>query len=137
MKLPLLILLFVMSLLGSACDRLNFEQYRIAGGAGNADITERVKSILQEVADKTALKDSTSTSKAPDTIVFYMEPDVKNFRVDLGARVYGEDILVDLVGGFGPKLPTFEQAKQLLLPALSAEFGSKVSVPQPRIPIPH
>jgi hypothetical protein len=118
-------LLFIAALL-SACDTVNLEQYRIAGGAhGDA---ANVKRILHSVAGQTGLVDSTSTSRAPRTIVFYTQANVQNFRVDLGARIVAQDILIDLNAGFGPTPPEFRKAEELLTPALSSEFGSRLTI---------
>ena len=118
-------LVFV-ALLLSACDTLNIQQYRVASGAGRD--AAKVKQVLHSVASQTRLVDRTSTSRAPHTLVFYTQPDVQHFRVDLGARILGPDIIVDLNGGFGPARPEFKQALRLLTPALSSEFGPRLTV---------
>ncbi|MGC2626200.1 MAG: hypothetical protein WA269_05120 [Candidatus Udaeobacter sp.] len=110
----------------SACDTLNIQQYRVAGGA-HRDVA-KVKRVLHDVANQTGLVDRTSTSRAPRTVVFYTQPDVQHFRVDLGARILGDDVVVDLNGGFGPARPEFKQAAHLLTPALSGELGSRLTV---------
>jgi hypothetical protein len=111
-----------------ACDTVNVQQYRIAGGAHRD--AAKVKQILHSVASQTGLVESTSTSRAPHTLVFYTQPNVQHFRVDLGARIVAEDILVDLNAGFGPTPSEFKQAERLLTPALSSEFGPRVSIAQ-------
>jgi hypothetical protein len=121
-------LVFV-ALLLSGCDTVNIQQYRIAGTARRD--TGKVKYVLHSVASRTGLIDRTSTSRAPQTLVFYTQPDVQHFRVDLGARMRGDDIIVDLNGGFGPARPEFKQALHLLTPALSSEFGSRLTVMPP------
>jgi hypothetical protein len=113
----------------SACDTLNIQQYRVAGGAHRD--SAKVKRVLRDVASQTGLVDRTSTSRAPRTVVFYTQSDVQHFRVDLGARILGDDIVVDLNGGFGPARPEFKQAARLLTPALSSEFGSRLTVMPP------
>jgi hypothetical protein len=110
----------------TACDTLNIQQYRIAHGTHRD--TAKVKQALHSVASQTGLVDRTSTSRAAHTIVFYTQPDVQHFRVDLGARTLGDDIVVDLNGGFGPARPEFKQALGLLTPALSNGFGSRLTV---------
>jgi hypothetical protein len=122
-------LAFIAALLLSACDTVNIQQYRIAGGAHRD--TAKVKRVLHTVASQTGLVDSTSTSRAPQTVVFYMQPNVQHFRVDLGARVVADDIVVDLNAGFGPTPGEFKQAERLLTPALSSEFGSRLTVLPP------
>jgi hypothetical protein len=127
--------LVFIALLLSACDTVNLQQYRIAGGA-HKDVAS-VKRVLHSVASQTGLVDRTSTSKVPRTIVFYTQPEVQHFAVDLGARTVGADIVVDLYAGFGPIPQEFRQAQRLLTPALSEEFGSRLSLmpPNPGVPI--
>jgi hypothetical protein len=114
------------TLLLCSCDTVNFQQYRVAGGAQRD--TAMVKRVLHDVASQTGLVDRTSTSRAPHTIVFYSQPDVQHFRVDLGARVLDSDIIVDLNGGFGPARPEFKQALHSLTLALSSQFGARLTV---------
>jgi hypothetical protein len=118
--------LALIALLLSACDTVNIQQYRVAGGT-HRDVT-KVKQLLHSVASDTGLVDSTSTSRAPRTIVFYTQPNVQHFRVDLGARAVAEDIVVDLNAGFGPTPPEFKKAERLLTPALASEFGSRLHI---------
>ena len=108
-------LVFVALLLG-ACDTLNIQQYRIAGAASRD--TAKVKQVLHSVANQTNLVDRTSTSRAPHTLVFYTQPNVEHFRVDLAACRVSDEIVVDLNGGFGPARSEFKQALHLLTPAL-------------------
>ncbi|MBI3852607.1 MAG: hypothetical protein HY298_20310 [Verrucomicrobia bacterium] len=127
----LIVVLFVVG-----CDTMNWQQYRIAGVAAGSPDAAKLRSALQTVADKAGLKDRTAESRVPETLFFYTQPEVRNFRVDLGARFYRDDVLIDLVGGFGPTPPAYKQAKRLLMPTLSAEFGSRLSNPQPFVQIP-
>ena len=122
----ILSLLFVLFL--SGCDTVNVEQFRIAGDANHDEA--RVRSILQAVAARTGLVDCTSTSLAPHTIVFYTQPNVQSFRVELGARTVKKDILVDLSSGFGPKPTEFKLAERFLRPVLVHEFGSRMTTKQ-------
>ena len=124
--------LALVAILLSACDTLNIQQYRVAGGAHRD--ASKVKRVLHDVANQTGLVDRTSTSRAAQTVVFYTQPDVQHFRVDLGARALGNDIIVDLNGGFGPARPEFKQAEHLLTLALSSEFGSRLAVMPPGPP---
>jgi hypothetical protein len=121
---PILAFLLIAVLFVAGCDTMNVQQYRIMGVATGSPDAAKVKSILQSVADKTGLRDKTSDSRVPDTLVLY-EQTPQAFRVDIGARFYHDDTLVDVIGGFGPTPPAFKQAKRLLAPALSAEFGSR------------
>jgi hypothetical protein len=117
------------------CDTMNWQQYRIAGVTAGSEDAVKLKSALLAIAEKTGLKDCSPDSRMPNTLFFYSQPEVRNFRVDLGARSYGDDVLIDLVGGFGPPPPAYKEAKSLLTPVLTAEFGSHLSVSQPFIPI--
>jgi|SRR5581483_10542397 hypothetical protein len=125
-----LVVLFV-----AGCDTMNWQQYRISGVAASSPGATKLRATLQTIADQTGLRDTTQDSHEPLTLVFYTQPEVRNFRVDIGARFTNDDVLVDLVGGFGPTPPAYKQAKGLLMPALSTEFGSRVSIPQPFVPI--
>lgn len=131
---PIPAILLMIALLVTGCDTMNWQQYQIAGvSPGSADAA-RLKSLLQTVAGQTGLDDRTPASRVPNTLVFYSQPP-QAFRVDLGARFYQTNVLVDLVGGFGPIPEAYKQAKHLLMPALSTEFGSRLSIPQPFVPI--
>jgi hypothetical protein len=118
--------LALVALLLTACDTINIQQYRIAGGAHRD--TAKVKRILHSVAGETGLVDNTPTSRAPRTIVFYTQPNVQHFRVDLGARAVADDIVIDLSAGFGPTPPEFKKAERALTPALSSEFSSRLTI---------
>jgi len=125
----------VVVLLIAGCDTMNWQQYRIAGVAAGSPDATKLRATLQTVADQSGLKDRTQDSRERATFAFFTQPDVRNFRVDIGARFTNGDVLVDLVSSFGPTPTAFKQAKKLLAPALSAEFSSRVSVPQPFVPI--
>jgi hypothetical protein len=51
----------------AACDTVNVQQYRIAGGARTD--TAKLKQVLRKVASQVGLVDSTSSSRVPRTIV--------------------------------------------------------------------
>ena len=121
----------IVVLLVAGCDTMNWQQYRITGVAAGSPDATMLRATLLAVADQTGLKNRTQDSREPTTLVFYAQPEVRNFRVDIGARFTNDDVLIDLVGGFGPTPPAYKQAKRLLMPALSAGFGSRVSIPQP------
>jgi hypothetical protein len=128
----IVVLFFVAALFVTGCDTINQEQYQIAGVSPGSPDAAKLKSILQMVADRTDLEDRTSESHAKNTLVFYSEPP-QAFQVKLGARFYRTNVLVDLFADFGPKPSTFTQAKRLLEPALSAEFGPRILPPRPII----
>jgi len=113
----------------AACDTMNVQQYRIAGGA-HTD-TARVKPVLGRVASQVGLVNNTSSSRVSRTIVSYTQPNVQHFRVIMGARAVANDIIVDLTAGFGPTPREFKQARSLLTPALSNKFGSHLMVMPP------
>jgi hypothetical protein len=55
--------------------------------------------------------------------------------VILEATYYRDAVLVQLIGGYGTP-PEYKHAKRLLKPALSAEFGSRLSIPEQLVRIP-
>ena len=86
---------------------------------------------LTAVASEVGLKEATTTSKAKDPIVYYIQPDTPYFRVDLGARPVDQDIVVDLTGGFGPLTDSFKKADLLLSKELSRQFGASAQAVLP------
>jgi len=86
--------------------------------------------VLQGVADKSGLKASQLTSHSSDCLAYYSAG-----AVTLQATYYHNSVLVQLIGGYGTP-PEYKQAKHLLAPALSAEFGSHVSVPTQEVQKP-
>ena len=131
---PTFIALVAAALFITGCDTMNWQQYQISGVSAGSPDAARLKSVLQAVASQTGLDDRTAVSRVPDTLVFYSQPP-QAFRVDLGARFYQTNVLVDLVGGIGPTPDAYKQAKRLLTPALTNEFGSRLSIPQPFVQI--
>jgi hypothetical protein len=126
--------LLIPILLVTGCDTMNWQQYQITGVAMGSTDAARLKSVLQTVAKQTGLDDQTPASRGSDILAFYSQPP-QAFRVDLGARFYQTNVLVDLIGGFGPTPPAYKQARHLLTPTLSAAFGSRFSIPRPFVPI--
>jgi len=114
----------------TSCDSLNVQQYRVAG-ATSGD-RGKVKRVLHSIASQLALADRTSSSHAPNTLVFYTQPDVRHFAVQLGAREVRGDIVIDLSAGFGPRPPEYVGAEQLLAAGLAQELdGRAVRVEHP------
>ena len=120
----------------SGCDTINYAQYKISNVTVDSSDARKVKTSLKEVAQETGLEDRLSTSRLPGTLAYYCEPNVQNFRTDLGARFYGDDILVDVVAGFGPMTAKYIQVRNLTGRVLAKEFGTRVSIPAPLIRIP-
>jgi len=85
----------------TSCDSLNVQQYRVAG-ATSGD-RGKVKRVLHSIASQLALADRTSSSHAPNTLVFYTQPDVRHFAVQLGAREVRGDIVIELDPGRAPQ----------------------------------
>lgn len=134
MKLLNGLLLFSLLLL-TGCDTMNWQQYRISNMPATSQDTIKLKSALKNVSDQVGLQDKIDNSKIPGTLAFYSEPDVEHFRVDLGARLYEGDVIVDLMAGFGPTPQKYNQAKSLLESILSKEFDSRLSSPKPFVPV--
>jgi hypothetical protein len=130
--------LLVAAALIPGCDTVNWQQYRISGIHANSADADRLKSVVMGVANRYALKDATETSRVPNTLIFVTEPDVKNFRTDIGVRLNGDDALVDVSAGIGPRVEKFERVRDALGPALAAEFGARcIAVsPEKRAPVP-
>lgn len=122
--IPLLMLVAVLS----GCDTMNWEQYRISGVVAGSQDAERLKVLVMAVAKQHGLEDVTPTSHVPETLVFVKEPGVENFHTDIGVRFYGGDALVDVMAGFGPKVPKFTRVRNELAPALAVEFGERYAV---------
>jgi hypothetical protein len=120
----------ILVLLVAGCDSMNWQQYRIAGVTSASPDAAKLKSALKAVANQVGLKDRTEESLVQETLLFYTQPEVKHFRVDIGARFYHGDALVDLVAGFGPTPRAYMQAKQFLPSVLSAEFNSRLTIPR-------
>lgn len=119
----------------TGCDTMNWQQYRIADVPVASPDTTKLKSALKHVSDQIGLKDEMNTSKIPGALAFYSEPGVEHFHVDLGARSYESDVIVDLMAGFGPTPPKYKQAKSLLESILSKEFNSRLSTPKSFVPV--
>jgi hypothetical protein len=117
---------------------MNWQEYRIAGvGASSAD-AERLKVVVMGVATQYSLTDVTLTSHVPNTLIFVTEPDVKNFHTDIGVRLYSGDAIVDVMAGFGPRVPKFARVRDSLGPLLIAEFGARcvALTPAERVKVP-
>lgn len=133
-KVFLGLFLVVAVILTSGCDTLNHQQFRIQNAANTNDIA-RVESVLHKVADEVGLHDETQDSKAVGTLKFYIEPGIEHFRLDIGARIYEKDILVDVMAGFGPVPPQYTKSKKLLISNLSYEFGPRLIILSSPVPI--
>ena len=127
MKLPQLILLLV-AISVSGCDPLHVKQYRITGVTRDSQDAAKLKGILQNVADKTELKDYSSSSRITNSFVYYSKSNYVGSVPQLSAWFYKDDVWIQIYGGRGTP-PEYKQAKKLLQPTLSAEFGSRFSIP--------
>ena len=107
------------------------KQYRISGVTSNSQDAAKLKAILQKIADQTGLKDHTSDCSITNVLVYYAKSnstDLRNNVPDLSAWFYKDDVWIQIFGGYGTP-PAYKQAKRLLPPILSAEFGSRFSIP--------
>ena len=128
---PFYIFLTAIGLFVSGCDKLHVKQYEVSGmTAGSPDII-KLKAVLQSVAGQSGLIDGLSVSNSYNCFFLYRGGNV----VTLEASYYRDAALVQLVGGYGTP-PEFKKAKRLLVPALSAEFGSRLSMPAQLIRTP-
>src|SRR5581483_8837711 len=73
-----LVVLFV-----AGCDTMNWQQYRISGVAASSPGATKLRATLQTIADQTGLRDTTQDSHEPLTLVFYTQPEVRNFALIL------------------------------------------------------
>ena len=117
------IVLAIFGLVLSGCDILHYRQYSVSGVTVASTDSARLSAVLQGVAHKSGLKASQSASHTNDCLAFYSAG-----VVTLQATYCHDSVLVQLIGGYGTP-SEYRQAKHLLAPALSAEFGSRVSVP--------
>jgi hypothetical protein len=118
------------------CDYLNQEIYRVRGVTEGSPEAERLKVLVTSVATKHGLKNATAMPVVPNALLFYTEPDVKNFHTDVGARFDGSDVLVDLNAGVGPRVPKFIELRKALESALAGEFGSKCEIRRYEVVVP-
>lgn len=132
-SLTILLAIASMSLM-SACDTMMVSQYRVTSVATAKEERARLLESLARIAASLGLTSATSTSTVKNTLVFYSQPDVKNFPVQLGARIVDDSIVVDLTGGFGPKSPAFKKAEKALLEEMERSFPGKYDIPSPRVP---
>jgi hypothetical protein len=128
---PIHAILLIAAFFVAGCDTLHIKQYRVAGVAPNSADAIRLKSVLQNAADKSGLKNRAADSSATN-ILFYAQDEYEWGISTLRARFYQDDVLLDLSGGFGTP-PAYKQGKRLLPPALSSEFGSRFSILKRRV----
>jgi len=127
--LPLL--LIIIADVVSGCDTINAQQYRIAGVQAGSDDAKRIERVVTAVAAQYGLKDITQTSPVPRVLVVVDETDITSFHTEIGARLYDDDALVDVLGGFGPRTRKFQQVRDKIGASLAAEFGARcVIVPR-------
>jgi hypothetical protein len=117
------ILLAISSFALASCSFSNIQEYRLTNA--NKDDERRVASILKLVAHRTDLIDQTKRSLAKDTIVFYHEIGIQQWAVELGARRDHNNIRVDILAGYGPYIPKYNQVKLILEEEMKEEFGKR------------
>jgi hypothetical protein len=88
---------------------------------------------LQAIALANGMTDKTSTSSVPDTLVYWGTGDIHHFT-DLGARKYGDQILVDLnfriAGTGGDSL--YRKLSPQVENALRTLYGNSVRIERDR-----
>jgi hypothetical protein len=122
--------LFIAAILVSGCDILHVKEYRVIGVAPSSMDATRLKSVLQDVADKSGLKDRTAESSATNTL-FYARDEYKGGVSTLNARFVHDDVMLQLLGGYRTP-PAYRKCKRLLPSALSTEFGSRFAIEEQR-----
>jgi len=136
MKIHLLFCcLYVLFLLG--CDSLHYRQYVVKDVSLKDQETASV--ILANAAHIATLEDVTAESSMPKTLAYYEEkPEMRSgFKVWLGARIYNEDLVIDLScfhpGWSSPR--TYKSAEATLSQELPKVFGERLTIdPQPPVP---
>jgi hypothetical protein len=129
-RTKLLVSLFVFAAALSGCDTMNWQQYRVLGVRAGSEDAQRLKVVVSTVASKYGLDDVTPTSHVPNTLIFVKETRVEDFHTDIGVRIYGEDAIVDVMAGFGPRVPKFLIVRDALQAELKESFGPRsVTVP--------
>jgi hypothetical protein len=126
--------LLLSGLLLAGCTIPNQSRYQISPARpGGAVVTQAdkdtVKEILQTVAEQLKLKDLTSASLVPSTIVYYQEID-SNTPVKLLAWTDGEKIMVELAhwpDTIGETLP-YRGQREYIESELARRFGERSSV---------
>jgi hypothetical protein len=132
---PIFLIVTFLGVFFAGCDTVMISQYRVVSVATDKGEKQKLLETLARVAVRVGLENRTQASRVRETLVYYAEPNVEHFRVDLGARVVGDSIIVDLTGGFGPKTRTFEKAQQVLREEMDRSFPGRYDVPVPSIPI--
>lgn len=130
MKLLHGILLFV-TLFVSGCDTPHVMHYRVAEVYPKSADSKRMVFLLQSVAEQSGLTERTTASNTTNTL-FYAQDDYEWGVTILDVRFYGDDVFLDLSGGFGTP-SAYRKAKRLLPSTLSTEFGSRFSVSERRV----
>ncbi len=118
-------LLLAVGVFASGCDMLHTRQYEVSGVVASSADAAKLRAVLQGVAEKSGLTESPSVSNSPDCFFLHTGGNL----VILEASFYHDSALIQLDGGYGTP-PEYRQAKRLLAPALSTEFGSRFSVPK-------
>ena len=112
----------------SGCDVLDSKQFVLP----NASATDRltIKRAIKSMAAGAGLSDRTQTSRVPDTIAYYTEPN-NPFSVSLGARMVKTSAVIDL-SCFHPgpgTSPLFKKVDLSLTETLTHEFGARLTTP--------
>jgi hypothetical protein len=115
------------------CDTLNWSQYRIVGVAPTTADATRIASALESVASREHMAPSSPKNHAEDTFVSFSAHLEPPLFLDLTARYIHGDVLVDLAGPFGPKVPGFAATNAALHAELSSSFGARLSESKPRL----
>ena len=134
MKRPHIVaLLFTAAVALIGCDTLNWSQYRIAGVSPAADDANRIAEVLGSVASREHMTPSSPKYHAEETFISFSSHLQSPLYLDLTARYFHGDVLVDLAGPFGPKVPGFAATGAALRAELSSSFGARLTENNPRL----
>jgi hypothetical protein len=117
-------LFLVVALFASGCSTYAWheKQYEISGATSNPTDVAKVKTILQEVAAQSGLKECPEYLSSYNYLAYYHSE-----TVTLEASSHNDRIWIQLTGGHKAS-PAYKRAKRLLASALSAGFGNRVFV---------
>lgn len=130
MQFARLVGLSVAALALAGCEVNHVQQFRIEGATTSRQ--RAVQRIVHDVAVENGMTvDKTSTSPVARTLALYRPVDGP--PPEIGARVVGNAIIVDVNGDIRPIMAThIKKSSEMLSVALRNEFGSSLTIAPPR-----